>query len=87
MTRWAGGLAITALLLVACGSDEVGRAPATSTSAAFDVTPYPPSDFDELAAIFEPQIADMGLRLTRGGLIDRSGGGYRESDTGQHLAL
>lgn len=59
---------------VACASDSDERA-------------LPPNDFDELADIFDPQLEPLGLKLTRGALIDTSNGGYRESDTGRHLAV
>lgn len=49
--------------------------------------PYPPNDAATLARIFDPHLEPMGLRLVRGRLIDRSGGGYEPSDTGTHLAL
>ena len=47
----------------------------------------PPNDFERLSDIFDPQLKPLGLHLTRGALIDRSGGGYRESANGHHLAV
>jgi hypothetical protein len=47
----------------------------------------PPNDFDELADIFDPELEPLGLKLTRGALIDTRGGRYRPSDTGRHLAV
>lgn len=46
----------------------------------------PPNDFDELAEMFDPQLEELGLRLTRGALVDTTEG-YEVSDTGRHLAL
>ena len=48
----------------------------------------PPAASRELEPIYGAALADLGLRLTdRGGLIDRSGGGYEPSAAGTHLAL
>jgi hypothetical protein len=47
----------------------------------------PPNDRDRLAAMFDDELEEFGLRLTRGSLIDLSGDGYEASDTGTHLAL
>jgi hypothetical protein len=47
----------------------------------------PPNDFDELAEIFDPELRPLGLKLTRGALVDTENDGYRKSDTGGHLAL
>jgi len=72
--------ALTRLLLVvalsgaACASDSDERS-------------LPPNDFEELADIFDPQLKPLGLKLTRGALIDTRNGRYRPSDTGRHLAL
>lgn len=62
------------LLGAACASDSNERA-------------LPPNDFEELADIFDPQLKPLGLKLTRGALIDTSNGRYRESDNGRHLAV
>jgi hypothetical protein len=57
----------------------------TSTEAALEVPPAAASDLD---VIYGAALADIGLALTdRGGLIDRSGGGYVPSAAGDHLAL
>lgn len=80
-------LAVT-LLLGACGtdSDDVsGSAAPTAEAVASEA--FPPNDFVELAEIFNPMVEPLGLRLTRGALIDRSDNGYQESDEGTHLAL
>jgi hypothetical protein len=46
----------------------------------------PPNDFEALAEMFDEDLEPLGLRLTRGALIDTSSG-YEESDTGRHLAV
>jgi hypothetical protein len=37
--------------------------------------------------VYDAALATMGLRLTRATLVDTSGGGYRASTQGRHLAL
>jgi hypothetical protein len=49
--------------------------------------PLPPNDAAALARQYAPLLDELGLRLTRGALIDRSDGGYVVSDEGTHLAL
>jgi hypothetical protein len=73
------GVAIT-LALTACGDDGGG-------GGGEPVTAYPPTTSEELADVFDPQLEPLGLRVTRGALIERSDGGYVPSDTGEHLAL
>ena len=77
-------LALGVVLIVVLGScgDDGSGGDATSADS-----PYPPSTIEELAEIFDPQLEAMGLRITRGGLFDRSDGGYVPSDEGGHLAL
>jgi hypothetical protein len=58
----------------ACASDD-------------DERTLPPNDFDQLADIFDPELEPLGLKLTRGALIDTEGGRYRPSDSGRHLAV
>lgn len=96
MIRRAGALALALVaalpgVLAGCGDDEpTTQATTTTTAAESDPTGttllYPPNDVDDLRAIFEPLVAPLGLRFTRGALVDR-GDGYEESDTGTHLAL
>lgn len=87
-------IALTAL--TACGDDEPE---ATETSvadtAAADAGTLPPDTDDpsrppntvaELQQLFNPIVEPMGLRVTRGALVDISDG-YVQSDTGTHLAL
>jgi hypothetical protein len=84
-------LAVLAITVAACGSDDAG--PATSTVDESDTTAptpegLPPASALDLEPIYGEALAALGLRLTdRGGLIDRSGGGYEPSPTGTHLAL
>lgn len=82
------GVAVAAALLLgasACGgSDDTGSAPSTVAAPA----ELPPAAALDLEELYGDALADLGLRLTdRGGLIDRSGGGYQPSATGTHLAL
>jgi hypothetical protein len=79
----------------ACGSDD-GAEPAETTTTSLaetttESTPadeLPPPGALELESMYGPALAEVGLRLTdRGGLIDRTGGGYEPSATGRHLAL
>jgi hypothetical protein len=74
--RFASILVVAALgaLVVGCGDDGEPES-----------TPRPPNDVDELAAIFDPMVEPLGLKVTRGSLVDLNS--YDESDTGNHLAL
>lgn len=82
-------------LLGGCGDDSgpAARSEATpppgETTAIppEDLQPLPPNDVVAVAAVYDPMLEPFGLRVTRGALIDRSGGGYEASDTGTHLAL
>lgn len=87
-------VALPALVLAACGDDDDGNAAATTTVA--DPAPsievslppgdLPPSDVPGLREIFQPVFEPLGLRLTRGALVDVTEG-YEVSETGTHLAL
>jgi hypothetical protein len=85
--------AVLALGLSACGDDDGAEgAPQTIDPASTTTAPppgsLPPQHAIELEEIYGEALADLGLRLTRrGGLIDRSDGGYVSSPTGRHLAL
>jgi len=79
------------LLLVAgaasCG-DDGGAPPAASDTTTTLPASLPPASALDLEPYFGASLAELGLRLTdRGGLIDRRGGGYEPSATGDHLAL
>jgi hypothetical protein len=72
-------------------TDEVpGGATSSSAGGSSSVTSadpaFPPNDVAALKGIFDPLVEPLGLRLTRGALVDRSDG-YEFSDTGSHLAL
>ncbi|HUF85625.1 MAG TPA: hypothetical protein VMQ81_13660, partial [Acidimicrobiia bacterium] len=67
-------LVTVALSGAACASDDEERS-------------LPPNDFEQLADIFDPKLEPLGLKLTRGALIDTAEGRYRPSDTGRHLAV
>jgi hypothetical protein len=70
-------LAVTlAAGVAACGDDDV------------DSDTLPPPKAADLEGLYGEALAALGMKLTdRGGLIDRSGGGYVASPTGRHLAL
>jgi hypothetical protein len=86
-------VAVAALIplgLAGCGDDSSDTAappPTGAPDATIATEEFPPNDFEELAAVFDPMLEPMGLVLTRGALIDRTDGGYERSDTGTHLAL
>jgi hypothetical protein len=78
----------------ACGDDD--EATATTTTRPTTTTPtttdtagaLPPASALELEPIYGAALAELGLQLTdRGGLIDRTDGGYVPSAEGTHLAL
>jgi hypothetical protein len=83
--------------LAACGSDggsTGSAAPATTTVTSPRTTgapvdgDLPPKDTADFAALYDQELAKIGMRLTpRGGLIDVSNNGYEHSATGTHLAL
>jgi hypothetical protein len=75
----ARALALLLLLAVTAG--------AACASDAGEERSLPPNDFQKLADIFDPQLKPLGLKLTRGALVDTSNGRYRPSDTGRHLAV
>lgn len=80
-----GGL-LAALLLVAVmtpacsGRGERGSAPPSGARPGL-----PPHTAADLAPIFERDLASLGLRLARGGLVDRKT--RRPTPSGRHLAL
>jgi hypothetical protein len=82
-------------LAVACGSDGADpvAAPTTTVEGEAQLAPFdpaqslPPNDVGSLRELYDPILAPLGLRLTRGALIDLSGGGYEPSNDGRHLAL
>lgn len=89
-TRCAASLLLVLVLVTgACGGDRDDTSNSTSPTSDDETPsePFPPNDVDELASVFDPMLEPMGLHLTRGALIDRSSGGYQESDEGAHLAL
>lgn len=47
----------------------------------------PPDDYEAVAAMFDPALEELGLRLTRAGLADSPGPGEDASLRGRHLAL
>ncbi len=75
-------------------STVVPGASASTVAAAAALLPppdpgqaLPPNDVGTLRRLYDPALAALGLRLTRGALIDTSGDSYMPSDSGTHLAL
>lgn len=95
MRRWLALLVVVLLGTgaAACGDDDGAEgAPRMPDPASTTTDPpagsLPPQDAVDLEEIYGDALAELGLRLTpRGGLIDRSDGGYVSSPTGRHLAL
>jgi hypothetical protein len=95
--RIAAVAALGALTLAtaACGSDSgSSQAPPTTSPVpsnglpAFDAEQQlPPNDIGSLRRLYDPALEPMGLRLTRGALIDTSNDQYTPSNDGTHLAL
>jgi hypothetical protein len=90
--------AAVAVLLVlgvgACGDDDDAQPTSTTVASGDGSTTtvndgsLPPVGASDLEPIYGDALAELGLKLTdRGGLIDRSGGGYVQSAEGDHLAL
>jgi len=79
----------------ACGEDDGAKGVDStvsgsdlSTTITVDPDTLPPLKASDLEELYGEALAAVGMKLTdRGGLIDRSGGGYVASPTGQHLAL
>jgi hypothetical protein len=78
-----GALCVVASSGGGCASERPASDPTPTPRAA-----KPPVEAIALEPDYREALADIGLVLTpRGGLIDRSDGGYRKSATGSHLAL
>jgi len=73
-------------LLGAACSDGDGGSSAAAKPANSELD-LPPNDRERLAAVFDPALERLGLRLTRGTLVDTGEGRYEPSDTGRHLAV
>ncbi|MCU0310577.1 MAG: hypothetical protein MUE36_06515 [Acidimicrobiales bacterium] len=94
-------LLVAGLALGACTSSGDDAAPATTLTgpaatiaAAAELLPpiaadqeLPPQDLSSIREVYDEALATMGLTLTRGALIDLSGGRYEPSPDGRHLAL
>ena len=94
MTRriLAGVLAVALVMgAAACGEDDGAEGepiPPDQVPSTIDQDDLPPPGALDLEPLYGEALAEIGMKLTdRGGLIDRSGGGYVASPTGQHLAL
>ena len=97
--RWRHAIVALAtvgvLVASACGSDAgTGSVSPVSTEPAADgLPPYdgsqqlPPNDVAALRRLYDPALERLGVRLTRGALIDTSNNRYVPSNEGRHLAL
>ncbi len=92
--RHACSLLTTLCLIAAFGTACSDAGPRTARTPASTVveTPRPgtkpPVEAADLVQTYRDDLAALGLVLTdRGGLIDRSNGGYEKSPRGDHLAL
>jgi hypothetical protein len=97
--RWRHAIVALAtvgvLVASACGSDAgTGSVSPVSTEPAADgLPPYdgsqqlPPNDVAALRRLYDPALEPLGVRLTRGALIDTSNNRYVPSNEGRHLAL
>lgn len=96
---WRAGAAVVAVALAlgACSSsDDTSPDAASATTAsgpAAGLPPYddeqrlPPNDVGSLRRLYDPVLEQLGVRLTRGTLVDTSAGRYVPSNDGRHLAL
>lgn len=97
MTRRLLAVALAATLAMgaaACGDDNgaegqpVPPTDASETPSTIGEDALPPPGALDLEPLYGDALAEIGMKLTnRGGLIDRSGGGYVASSDGRHLAL
>jgi hypothetical protein len=85
-----------ALIIAGCGSDTSSTSDAVSTTTAavanglpaYDAEQQlPPNDIGSLRRLYDPVLEPLGVRLTRGALIDISNDQYVPSNDGRHLAL
>lgn len=75
MKIWAPLAAVAIVALAGCGGDDRPEAAAR------------PADLSEVEAVFGPDLAELGLRLTeRGGVVDPDDG-YAASSSADHLSL
>lgn len=77
----ARGVAAAALLALAVSACGAGGGSADTAPAA----DLPPHEVADLAAMFDPLVAPLGYRVTRGALITRAT--YVVEPTGDHLAI
>jgi hypothetical protein len=84
------------LIITSCGSGSTSTSDAVSTTThapadglpAYDAEQQlPPNDVGSLRRLYDPVLARLGVRLTRGALIDISNDQYVPSNDGRHLAL
>ncbi|MDQ4131628.1 MAG: hypothetical protein M3179_00100 [Actinomycetota bacterium] len=71
---------VCALVVAGCSTESPQSEPSATTE-----TVLPPPSFADLTPIFDPPLASLGVRLTRGALVSTVT--RRPSPTGRHLAL
>ena len=70
------------------GDGDAGRGSTTEPyEGGADLPGMPPGDLEALAAVYDPILEPVGLRLTRAGLTDGPGAAADPSLRGRHLAL
>src|SRR4051794_4483794 len=89
-------MAAGVLLLAGCGSDSGSSSAAAPTTLpapaeglpAFDAEQaLPPNDVGSLRELYDPVLAELGVRMTRAELIDITDSRYEPSNDGRHLAM
>ena len=89
-------VAATALATAACGSSSSSSnataptprpAPAAGLPAFDAEQQLPPNDVGSLRELYDPALAELGVRLTRAELIDITDSRYEPSNDGRHLAM
>lgn len=90
MKRWivisaALGAAVVVGAVVLVTADDPPRESSAEDTASDPA--LPPDESEALAALFDPALEPLGLRLTRGGLADGPGAADDPLLAGRHLAL
>jgi hypothetical protein len=89
-------VAAAALAMAACGSNvdsSTATAPTTRPAPAAGLRAFdaeqqlPPNDVGSLRELYDPALAELGVRLTRAELIDITDSRYEPSNDGRHLAM
>lgn len=87
LTAGATGCGGDAAAPTPAGVSGTGRGTVTVTLPPPNGQPLPPDTVVGVDAVYGPSLATLGVRLTRAGLYQTSGGGYDRSAQGTHLAL